>query len=70
LVGTGIGSLLVLAAGPFAFFGSILGGVIIGAGAGQMAGQDETIKIEGKSDAEIKYVLLKLRLKARVKNYQ
>ena len=45
-------------------------GAILGTLAGAAAGADEKIQIEGKSDAEIKEVLEKLRKKARVRNFQ
>jgi hypothetical protein len=43
-------------------------GAIYGVGLGVVLGTDKTIKIEGKSDAEIKKVLEKLRRQARITN--
>jgi hypothetical protein len=55
----------VLVAG---IFGAILSfpGMIIGG----LSSMDETIKLAGKSDSEIKKILRELRKKARVPNYQ
>ncbi len=43
-------------------------GSIVGLGIGATFGTDEAIKIEGKSDTEIKEILEKLRRQARVTN--
>lgn len=45
-------------------------GVLIGGITGAFAGKDKTIRIEGKSDSEIKEILENLRKKARVPNFQ
>lgn len=44
--------------------------VLSGAAIGALIGRDKKIKIEGKSDSEIKEILEKLRKKARVQNYK
>jgi len=44
--------------------------VLIGAAIGALIGTDKTIKIEGKSDTEIKKALEKLRKKARIRDFQ
>lgn len=49
--------------------GGILGG-LIGLRIAADVGSGETIQTEGKSDSEIRWVLEKLRSKARVPNYQ
>jgi hypothetical protein len=53
--------------------GAAIGGAscaLIGVGIGLAIGADKTIHFEGKSDAEIKEILEKLRKKARIKNAQ
>ena len=57
-------SYLIGAGGVGAIFGGV--GLLVGA----IAGPDKEIKIEGKSDAEIKEILEKLRRQARVPNAQ
>ncbi len=46
------------------------GGALIGAIVGTAAGKEKTIPLEGKSDSEIKEILIYLNKKARVKNHQ
>ncbi len=50
----------------------ILGGagLLFGIISGALAGADETIQIEGKTDSEISKVLKKLRSKAKFPEYQ
>jgi len=45
-------------------------GLLVGAIVGELFGIDKTIQIEGKSDAEIKETLGKLRKKARIRDYR
>ena len=68
--GAGIGALLGIMYG--AATEKETGGdfVLSGAAIGALIGTDKTIKIEGKSDTEIKEALEKLRSKARIPNYQ
>jgi hypothetical protein len=57
--------------GPFVvalIFG--IPGLLLGSGVGAIIGRDKTIKIEGKSDSEIKKILEDLRKKARVPDFQ
>lgn len=51
-----------------AIFGTL--GALAGGSIGAIAGTDETIQVEGKSDSEIQEVLEKLRKKARVPGFQ
>ncbi len=53
-------------------YGAALGliGVVMGGIFGVMSGADKTIRMEGKSEAEIKKILEDLRKKARVPNFQ
>ncbi len=50
--------------------GGTLGSIIFGLGFGAIFGKDKSIKIEGKSESEIKEILEKLRNQARIKNAQ
>ena len=59
-LGAYIGTIFILGT-PLALLGWAIGGI---------AGTDETIQIEGKSEAEIKEILEDLRKKARVPNFQ
>jgi hypothetical protein len=43
---------------------------LLGTVSGAIAGTDETIQVEGKSDSEIQEILENLRWKARLRNYQ
>jgi hypothetical protein len=52
------------------FIDGFIFGALIGVIAGAVAGTDKTIQIEGKSEAEIKEVLVELRKKARVPDFQ
>jgi hypothetical protein len=47
-----------------------IGGALIGAGIGAVAGIDKTINIEGMTDSEIQETLDKLRKYARIRNYK
>ncbi len=49
-------------------FGAL--GALVGGSIGAIAGKDETIQIDGKSDSEIKSILEKLRKNARIPNFQ
>ena len=49
----------------FGLLGTAVGGIV-----GAVGGKDETIRIEGKSEEEIKEILDDLRKKARVSNFQ
>jgi len=53
----------------FGLLGGMLGAVI-GGTIGASAGASETIQLEGKSEAEIKEILVDLHKKARVRDYQ
>jgi hypothetical protein len=56
-----------LAVGGTAF---IISGPLIGLGAGALAGRDKTIHLEGKSDSDVKYALIYLNSKARIRDYK
>lgn len=45
-------------------------GLLFGIISGALAGTDETIQIEGKTDPEISKILKKLRSKAKFLDYQ
>jgi hypothetical protein len=64
--GFGYGFSTAYGAGIGAFIG-LISGISIGQ---VLPGSDETIRIGGKSEAEIQETLEKLRRKARVKNFQ
>lgn len=68
--GLGIGALLGIMYGAATRKEGGGGFVASGLGIGALIGTDKTIKIEGKSDTEIKEALEKLRSKARIPNYQ
>ncbi|MDH4217906.1 MAG: hypothetical protein OEY18_12030 [Candidatus Aminicenantes bacterium] len=77
LIGAGVGAVLGYAADPdappsreatAAIAGISVG--LIGALIGLVSGTDETIQLEGKSDAEIQEILEKLSKEARIKNVQ
>jgi hypothetical protein len=79
LIGAGIGALALAGLGalePYSEF-KVLGmvivgimGLIVGATIGALAGIDYTIKIEGKTDVEIKGILEKLHHQAQIINAQ
>jgi hypothetical protein len=86
LIGAGTGAILGLAeGGSIDFFGgtvtagenaliggAVLGfnGLILGGIAGASAGKDKTILLEGMTDSETQKTLVKLRKKARIRDYK
>ncbi len=77
LIGAGVGAVIGYTADPdappsreatAAIAGISVG--LIGALIGLVAGTDEKIQLEGKSDSEIQEILEELRKKARIKNAQ